>query len=147
MSDRTFYPSQSYGFARVYCEFQFLSNNTSSPALVFSGQAGTQNIWGVGSDVISAITYSATGILKVQFQPRDHYNKVIFKTADIDDSAAYNDGSYATCGDVTNEGSGTLGISFNIRCRGATGTPTAMAASRPIHAMMAFRNSSSTNPA
>ncbi len=147
MADREFYPSNSYGFARVYCEFQFLSNNTTSPSLVFAGQAGTQNIWGVGADVISTITYAATGVLTVQFQPRDHYNKCIFKMADVDDSAAYNDGSYATCGDLANEASSTLGISFKIRCRAETGTPTAMAANRPIYVMAGFRNSTSSNPA
>ena len=147
MSNRTFYPSQSYGFARVYCEFRFLSNNTSSPVLVFAGQAGTQNIWGVGGDVISSITYAATGILTVLFNPRDGYNKVIYVSADIDDSAAVNDGAYATCGDVANEGSATLGIQYKIRCRAATGTATAMTANRSISTILALRNSISSNPA
>jgi hypothetical protein len=147
MSNRTFYPSQSYGFARVYCEFRFLSNNVTSPVLVFAGQAGTQNVWGVGGDVISSITYAATGVLTVLFMPRDGYNKVIYLSADVDDSAAYNDGSYATCGDIANEASATLGIQFKIRCRAATGTATAMASSRPISCIAAFRNSISSNPA
>jgi hypothetical protein len=146
MSDRTFYPSQTYGFGRVYLEFQFQSNNTSNPTLVFAGQSGTQTVFGVGGDVISTITYAATGVLTVQLQPRDHYNKVIYKSAEIDDSAATNDGAYATVGDVTNEGT-TSGISFKIRCRAETGTPTAMAAGRVIQALLVFRNSSSSNPA
>jgi hypothetical protein len=146
MADRTFYPSYVYGFARVYLDFQFQANGASNPSLVFSGQSGTQTVFGIGGDVLASITYSATGHYAVQLQPRDHYNKVIYKTADLDDTVQ--DAAYATCGSVTNEGSTSLGIKYTINAYIANGSAGLQAgAGRVIHTMLVFRNSAASNPA
>jgi hypothetical protein len=145
MADRTFYPSYVYGFARVYLDFQFQANGASNPSLVFSGQSGTQTVFGIGGDVLASITYSATGHYAVQLQPRDHYNKVIYKTADVDDTAA--DGAYACVGSVTNEGSTSLGIKYTINTYAAGGAAVQLAAARVLVSMVVFRNSAASNPA
>lgn len=135
--DRSFYPSQTYGFARVYMEFFFLTNGSSSPVL------SSTNLQGVGLDVVSSITRTGTGVLVVQLSPRDHFFKVIYKTADLDDTPG--DGAYATVGTVNNEGTSS-GIQFTVTTRAAAGTATDYSA-RKCNVQLAFRNSNTSNPA
>jgi hypothetical protein len=149
MADRTFYPSYTYGFARVSLEFQFPVFTSGSLAMVFSGQSGTQNIFGVGNDVLSSITYSATGVYTVVLKDKNHYNKVIYASASVSDDGTNNAGAYATVGSVANEGSGTVGIQFVVRTYAAGGAATALtvAAGHVIQPMLIFRNSAGSNPA
>lgn len=124
MANRTFYPAFSYGSSRVYCEFLFDTNNTSSPLTsTFDG-----------SDSVASISRSGVGVLLVTM--KDSFNKVIALDASLDDSA--NDGAYATVGTVTNEGTSSP-ITFTIRTRAATGTLTDYAARR-VRVAIAFRN-------
>lgn len=124
MANRTFYPSLSYGSSRVYGEFCFDTNNTSSPLTTTFD----------GSDLIASITRSGVGVLVVVL--KDTFNKVVALDASLDDSA--NDGAYATVGTVINEGTSTP-IGFTIRLRAATGTLTDYAARR-VRVACAFRN-------
>jgi hypothetical protein len=149
LADRNFYPSQSYGFAKVYCDFQFpVTNTVGVMPLVFSGQAGTQNVWGIGADVLSSITFANTGVYTLQFQQRDHYNKIISSMADVSDDGANNAGAYATAGSHINEGT-NLGIGLTVRTYTAGGAASnlTVAAGHVIKCMLVLRNSAATNPA
>ncbi len=124
MANRTFYPSQSYGSSRVYAEFLFDTNNTSTPL------TSTLD----GGDVVASFNRTGVGVIVVTL--KDAFNKVIALDASLDDTA--NDGAYATVGNVTNEGTSTP-IVFTIRTRAATGTLTDYAARR-VRVAIAFRN-------
>lgn len=124
MSNRTFYPAKSYGSSRVYAEFCFDTNNTSSPLLSSVD----------GSDLVASITRTAAGVLSVKL--KDTFNKLVYVHASLDDSA--DDGAYATVGTVANEASQTP-PSFTIRTRAADGTKTDYAARR-VRVAVAFRN-------
>lgn len=124
MANRTFYPSQNYGSGRVYCEFNFLSNNTSSPVLTSVD----------GADVVASLSRSGAGVIVVTL--KDAFNKVITASADLDDTA--NDGSYATIGGITNEGTATP-LSFTVRTRVAAGTLTDFTA-RKVYVVLSLRN-------
>lgn len=111
MANRTFYPCHSYGSGRVYLEFGFNTNNTSSPL--------TSTLVGSGVDVISSLSRSGVGVIVVTL--KDPFVKCIRASADLDDTA--NDGAYASVGSITNEGTST-GLSFTVRTRAAAGTLT-----------------------
>jgi hypothetical protein len=68
---------------------------------------------------------------------KDSWNKVIFKSADLDDTL--NDGGYATVGNVTNEGTSTA-LTFTIYVRAAAGTVADPAAARRIGVSLSLRN-------
>lgn len=139
MADRTFYPSFSYGFARVFLDFFFMTNGTSSPSVAL--------VDGVGQDVVSTLTRSGAGVIAVQLSSREKYNKVIFAAADLDNSSS-GAGCYACIDGITNEGSATAGILFNVTTRAASGTATdfgtgGTGVSRRCYVTMSFRNSAS----
>jgi hypothetical protein len=154
MSNRTFYPSAVYGFARVYMEWQFQANAASNPVLTFFGQAGstpaTTTVWGISGDMLTSITYTATGIFTIQLGVRETYYKVVFKMADADDVSADNPGAYATLGNVTGEGYNTTPsatpLNFKLRTYTAGGSAVQLAAGHNLYVTMGFRNSSATNP-
>lgn len=125
MANRTFYGSQSYGSSRVYAEFELLG--AGAAALTVSPQCG--------ADIVAGITRSGVGIFVVTL--KDSFNKVIYKGAELDDTA--NDGSYATCSDVQNEGTASP-IKFTIRTRNAAGALADPAAARRIGVNLALRN-------
>jgi len=130
MADKTFYPSFNYGFARVYLEFSFLGNNTSS-SLVSS-------VDGVDQTVVASITRSGAGVQAVLLGPREKYNKVIWAGASVDGST----GQRATIGNIINEGSSTLPIGFTVYTW-ATGGTAADVVSAAIRVSLCFRNSAS----
>jgi len=111
VANRTFYPSFSYGSGRVFCDFAFNCNNTSNPL--------TSSLIGVGVDAVASLARSGTGVIVVAM--KDAFVKCIKASAELDDSA--NDGSYATVGTLTNEGTSS-GLTFTIRTRVAAGTLT-----------------------
>ena len=111
MANRTFYPSFSYGSGRVFCDFAFNTNNTSSPL--------TSTLVGSGVDVISSLSRSGVGVIVVTL--KDAFVKCIRASAELDDTA--NDGAYASVGTITNEGT-SAGLTFTIRTRVAAGTLT-----------------------
>ena len=95
--------------------------------------------------MIATVTRTGAGVLVFQLSNADTFNKVIYLSADLDDSAA--DGRYATCGNVTNEGTAT-GIAFTVRTRAATGTLTdfgtgGTGAATKLSVSVIFRNTAS----
>jgi hypothetical protein len=125
MANRSFYPSFSYGFGRVYADFQFQTNGASPPlSATFDG-----------ADIIASIAYSAVGTLIITL--KDNFNKVVSIMADLDDTV--NDGAYASIGSVTNEGTSTP-IVFTLFTRSAGGTKTDYSG-RTVRITAAFRNS------
>jgi len=111
MANRTWYPSMSYGSSRVYLDFFFLTNNTSTPLL--------STLDGAGIDTVASFNRTGAGIIVVTL--KDPFTKVIRAGAELDDTA--NDGAYATVGNIANEGTNS-GIAFTIRLRAAAGTLT-----------------------
>lgn len=122
--NRTLYPAMCYGAGRVYAEFELLGAGTS--ALTLSTDA---------AQIVSGVARSGVGIHVVTL--KDAFKKVVFKSADIDDTA--NDGAYVTVSDVTNEGSASP-ITFTLRIRAAAGTLADAAASRRIGVALCLRN-------
>ena len=123
MANRTFYPSQSYGSSRVYCELELAGAGAAAPTYV------------TGADIVASITRSGVGVYVVTL--KDSFNKVLYKAAELDDTL--NDGGYATCSDVLNEGTATP-IKFTIRTRSAAGAAADAAVGRRIGVSIAFRN-------
>lgn len=123
MANRTFYPSQGYGQSRVYCEFFFLTNNTSAPLL------STVD----GADIVASFSRSGAGVIVITL--KDTFNKVIYASADIDDTGS---GDYATVGNITNEGTASP-ITLTVRTRVAAGTLTDFTG-RKVSVNLALRN-------
>ena len=88
MSNRTYYPSLSAGSSRVYAEFFFTLNNTSSPLLTTVD----------GADIVASFNRTGVGVIDVTL--KDTFNKNIHASAEIDDTGA---GDYATCGGFTSQ--------------------------------------------
>jgi len=129
MANRTFYPSSGYGSGRVYLEFSFLANGASNPT-------GTNGVGTVdGADAVASISLSATGTYTVTL--KDNFNKIIYATAEIDDSVP--DGAYATVGLVSGENTANP-LVFKVYTRAAGGSATNMAANRRVQVSMALRN-------
>lgn len=123
---RGLYPANSYGLQRVYLEAELLGNGAAALTIPVNGS---------GLVSIASITRSGVGVFVVTL--KDTFNRVIFKGVELDDTL--NDGSYATCGNVTNEGT-ALPIVFTIYTRAATGAVADPAVGRRIGLNMAFRN-------
>lgn len=124
MGNRTLYPSQSYGSGRVYMEFELKGAGAS--ALTLSTDAAQS---------VASVTRSGTGIYVVTL--KDPFFKVVYKSAEMDDTL--NDGAYATCSDIANEGTSTA-LQFTIRTRNAGGTATEAASGRRIGVTLVLRN-------
>lgn len=124
MANRAFYPSQSYGSSRVYAEFSFDTNNTSSPLMTTVD----------GADIIASLTRQSAGQILVTL--KDTFNKVLALDASLDDTA--DDGAFATVGAVSNEGTSTP-ITFIIRTRVVAGTKTDFTG-RKVRVAIAMRN-------
>lgn len=122
--NRNLYPSQSYGAGRVYMEFELLG--AGAAALTKSTDA---------AQAVAGITRSGVGIFVVTL--KDAFQKVVSKSADVDDTL--NDGSYATCSDVTNEGTSNP-ITFTIRTRSAAGAAADPAVGRRVPVVLVLRN-------
>lgn len=122
--NRTLYPSQSYGAGRVYMEFEL--RGAGAAALTLSTDA---------AQAVASVTRSGVGIFVVTL--KDSFQAVVGKTADIDDTL--NDGSYATCSDVTGEGTGGP-IMFTLRTRSAAGAAADPAVGRRVVCLLVLRN-------
>lgn len=125
MSNRTFYPSKSYGSSRVYAEFSFVTNG-----------AGAIDMTKVdGADLVASITRSGTGTFLVKL--KDTFNKVVSLVPALDE-VSVPDGAYATAGNVANEASQTP-VQLTVYTRAAGGTATDYSG-RTVRVSMAFRN-------
>jgi len=125
MANRSFYPAQGYGINRVYAEFELLGAGASALTVPTNP----------GANIVASVTRSGVGIFVVTL--KDAFNKVLFKSAELDDTL--NDGSYATASDVTNEGT-ALPIVFTIRTRSAAGVLADPAVARRVGVAMVLRN-------
>ncbi len=126
MANRNFSPSSSNGLNKVYLEFELLG--AAAAALTIATGGGGQS-W------VASISRSGVGIFVVTMV--DAWNKCLYKDASLDDTL--NDGGYATCSDVLNEGTATP-LKFTIRTRNAAGAAADPAASRRIGVKLALRN-------
>lgn len=126
MANRTFYPSQSTGLDKVYMEFELLGAGASTLTMPTGGG---------GAPWVNTITRTSAGLFVVTL--KDAWNKVLFKSVDMDDTL--NDGAYATCGTILNEGTATP-LSFQIFTRVAAGTIGDPAAARRIGVSLVLRN-------
>ena len=100
MANRTFYPSFSYGFGRVYAECRFTFNGTSAPL--------ASSV--VGSDLLTTTTpishSTTTQIYAINF--KDSFYKVVYANLDIlRTSGANTAGEYVSLQSVANEGTAT----------------------------------------
>lgn len=129
MADRNFEHGTNYGKGLVWLEFSFLANGASNP--VSSGYRG------VGTDVIKSITYTATG--KYTIVLRDKFRYIICGDAGLWDIASP-DGGYASFGNVSNEGSSTVGPTFVVATFSAAGTLTQFSARR-VNVTLCLKNS------
>jgi hypothetical protein len=109
MANRAFYPSQSYGIGRVYCDFRFACAGAAT-----SIAASTVD----GADAVATITHSA-GAATFIVTLKDTFNAVICAFADfiITTSA----GSYVTIDQISNENTANP-ISFRLQTWVAAGT-------------------------
>lgn len=137
MADKTFYPSFTYGFARVHMDFYVVQNATITLAPAIS------TVVGVEQACITSITHTATGVLTWLLGPRERYAKVITASCSVEDST----NTAATVGTFLNEGSATLGISFVTNFWAAAGTAVDVPASKRIMVTLVFKNSVASNPA
>ena|SRR5882724_6993211 len=126
MANRTFYPAQSTGLDKVYMEFELLGAGASALTIPTGG---------AGAAWVNTVTRTSAGLFVVTL--RDAWNKCLFKSVDMDDTL--NDGAYATCGTVLNEGTATP-LSFQIFTRIAAGTIGDPAAARRIGVSLVLRN-------
>lgn len=117
MGTRNLEQGFNYCKGAVYLDLSFLTNGTSNPLL--------STLRGAGADVVASITYVATG--KYTIVLKDAYRYIVGKTADLEDIASP-DGSYASIGNVSGEGSGPL--TFVASTFVAAGTLTAFTGRR-----------------
>lgn len=127
MGNRTLNPNvQTYGGPNVvYAEFELLGGGAGNP-LTLSTDAKL---------IVNTVTRSSAGVYVVTL--KDAYTKLVYKSIDLDDTL--NDGGYATCGSVTNEGTSTP-IVFTIYTRAAAGTVADAALNRRVSVSLRFRN-------
>jgi hypothetical protein len=133
MGNRTKYPSQSGGsVGREYLEIKLQLNGASAPTV----------LRGAG---FLAITNPAThtgGTNAVVVTLRDGYPEAVVHSVDVRDDAG--SGAYATIGNFTGEGSGSLTpVGFTIRTFNAGGS-AANDSSLVVVVALALRNSSVT---
>ena len=126
MANRTLYPSNSSGLNQVFVNFELLG--AGAAALTVPAAGG-------GTSWVASVTRSGAGVFVVTL--KDSWNKVLFKSVDMDDSL--NDGAYATVGTTLNEGT-ALPISFTIYTRVAAGTAGDPAAARRLGVSLTLRN-------
>lgn len=129
MADRLFFPHPGrIGHNRVDIEFSFRCNGASNPTTASYASAG---------NVVASITYAATGKYTITFSGRDYYNAVVWADANLED-AATPDGSYATAGNVTNEGTSSP-LTFMVSTFNAAGVP-AQFSGRRVWVKLTLRN-------
>lgn len=126
MANRTFYPSSTSGLNQVFLNFELLGAGAAALTIPAAG---------AGAPWVNTVTRTSAGLFVVTL--KDAWNKCLFKCADMDDTL--NDGAYATCGTVLNEGTATP-LSFQIFTRVASGTIGDPAAARRISVSLCLRN-------
>lgn len=134
--DKNLEQRRTLGKGYVDIDFSFLANNVSNP--VISGAAST--LRGAGLDFVESIAYSAVGIILVTLTLSARCRYVVSKDATIEDLNAADDGAYATCGAIQNEGSSTAKMTFKVYTRAANGTKTDYTARR-VHVRLVLKNS------
>lgn len=130
MAQRNFDFSPNYGRGNVYLDFSFLMNGSSNPVLT--------SLRGVGADVVTSLTYAATG--KVTVVLRDPFRYIITKTADLEDVATP-DGAYASIGNVSGEGSSSLNSLTFVVSTWTAGGVAATFSNRRVSVSMTLKNS------
>lgn len=98
MADRNLDSGRNFGKGMVYLDFSFLSNGASNP--VASSFRGTAL-----GDAVLSVVYVATG--KYTITLKDKFRYVVDSGADLQDIASP-DGAYASLGNISGEGGGTL---------------------------------------
>lgn len=132
MPKRSLDAGRNYGKGIVYLDFSFLTNGASNPT------AASMRGVTIG-DVIVSITYAATGKYTLVFSSKENYRYIVTKFADLEDVATP-DGAYASIGNVTNEGSATVGPTLVISTWSAGGVATQYTGRR-ISVTLAFKDS------
>lgn len=102
MADRTFYPAQSFGIARVYLEFKYTAPGSGTSATVSSDSP---------QNAVASITHTPGGN-KCVIALVDKFNAVVSHAVDVRDDAA--NGAYCTIGSFTGEASATATIGFTV---------------------------------
>lgn len=124
MANRTWYPTYSNGTGRVFLSFEVIGAGAANPTLSTDAP-----------QIISSIVRTGVGVYVVTF--KDAWGKVTRKSAEPDDTL--NDGSYATCSNLTNEGTAQP-LQMTIRTRAAAGTAAELAAGRRLGVSLDVRN-------
>lgn len=124
MANRNLYPSQSFGAGRVYMEFEL--KGAGAAPLTLSTDA---------AQAVASVSRSGVGVYVVTL--KDAFQAVVAKNAEPDDTL--NDGSYATCGNLANEGTNTP-LQFTIYVRSAAGAAAELAAGRRLGVVLSLRN-------
>lgn len=124
MANRTLYPSLSYGIGRVYISFELLGAGASAPTVSVDA-----------AQVVASISRSSAGVYVVTF--KDAFPKIARKSVELDDTL--NDGGYATCGSLVNEGT-ALPLKMTIYTRAAAGTATELALNRRMSVSLDIQN-------
>jgi hypothetical protein len=132
MPKRSLDTGHNYSKGLVYLDFSFLANGASNPtAASFRGIT-------LG-DVVLTCTYAATGKYTITLSSKENYRYIVDKGVDLEDISSP-DGAYASIGNVTNEGSATVGPSFVVSTFSAAGTLTQFTARR-ISVWLCFKDS------
>jgi hypothetical protein len=133
MPKRSLDTGHNYSKGLVYLDFSFLTNGASNPV------AGSMRGVTLG-DVVATIVYAATGKYTITLSPKENYRYIVDKFADLEDISSP-DGAYASIGNVTNEGSATVGPSFVVSTFSAGGALTQYTGRR-ISVNLCFKDSS-----
>lgn len=137
MADRNFESARNYGKGLVYADLSFLTNGTGAISLA--------TLRGAGVDAIASIAHPAAGRYTITL--KDKFRYVVSKYTELEDLATgTDDGSFATSGPVSNEGSSTLAPSFDVYTRVVAGTKTdfgagGTGAARRVHIVLCLKNS------
>lgn len=124
MANRNLYPSWSFGVERIYMSFELLGAGAAAPTLSTDA-----------AQCVASVSRSGVGVYVVTF--KDAWPKVVRKSAELDDTL--NDGGYATCGALANEGTSSP-LQMTIYTRAAAGTATELASGRRMGVSIDFRN-------
>lgn len=137
MADRNFESARNYGKGLVYADLSFLTNGTGAISLT--------TLRGAGADAIASIAHPAAG--RYTLTLKDKFRYVASKYCELEDLASgSDDGSYASAGPVSNEGSSTLAPSFDVFTRVVAGTktdfgPGGTGAARRVNVVICLKNS------
>lgn len=145
MSGRSWFKdSSSTSQGLVYCEFSFLTNNTSNPATSSfrgcGGLTGSSSAAGVansGPSAVASVTRTGVGAFLVTLA--DGYRFVQSYDAAIDDAA---DSAVARIGAISNEGSGnSTAVTIVVQVRNIATAAALETTSRRVSLFLVLKNS------